>query len=267
MTTTRSLVLARLLTLLPVALVFPLGSLAVFGFGADRTFTADVIAWVYSLGLFAAFTTSFWPLPGLRDRSRVLRVQSAVFLFLVISYGTHLSWELIWLAFHEQIAAARGAAWAYPWWAYIDGGDARYATAPVELLTIETLSVINGAVGVSALLLWRRSRGRDVRAVFLIMATAVVHLYSTAYYYLSEILAGLPNVDTASFTDSFIKFGLANAPWLTIPWLVLWWGQQRLRDSLAAGGSPGAHSAAEPPAELGVSGRVPPPGPWDPEFR
>jgi hypothetical protein len=242
MTTTRSLVLARLLTLLPVALVFPLGSLAVFRFGADRTFTADVIAWIYSLGLFAAFTTSFWPLPGLRDRSRVLRVQSAVFLFLVISYGTHLSWELIWLAFHEQIAAARGAAWAYPWWAYIDGGDARYATAPVELLTIETLSVINGAVGVSALLLWRRSRGRDVRAVFLIMATAVVHLYSTSYYYLSEILAGLPNVET-SFTDSFIKFGLANAPWLTMPWLVLWWGQHRLREQLPAPESPEASAS------------------------
>lgn len=229
MNTPRSLVLARLLTLLPVVLVFPLGSLAVFRFGADRTLTADVIAWVYSLGLFATFTTSFWPLPGLRDRGRVLRIQSAVFVFVVISYVTHLSWELVWLLFHEQIAAARDSAWAYPWWAYIDGGDARYATAPVELLTIETLSVINGSLGVSALLLWRRSRGEDVRSVFLIMATAVVHLYSTSYYYLSEIFAGLPNVDTTSFTDSFIKFGLANAPWLTMPWLVLWWGQHRLR--------------------------------------
>jgi hypothetical protein len=106
----------------------------------------------------------------------------------------------------------------------------------VELLTIETLSVINGMVGVTALLLWRRSRGRDVRAVLLIMATAVVHLYSTSYYYLPEILAGLPNVDTTSFSDSFIKFGLANAPWLTMPWLVLWWGQHRLREQLPGPG-------------------------------
>jgi hypothetical protein len=56
---------------------------------------------------------------------------------------------------------------------------------------------------------------------------------STSYYTLSEIFAGLPNVETTSFTDSFIKFGLANAPWLTMPWLVLWWGQQRLREQVA----------------------------------
>jgi hypothetical protein len=156
-------------------------------------------------------------------------VRSAVLLFIVVSYITHLSWELVWLLLHERIAAARDAAWAYTWWAYIDGGDQRYATAPVELLTIEVLSVLNGLVGVTALVLWWRSSGRDVRAVLLIMATAVVHLYSTSYYFLSEIIAGLPNVDTTSFTDTFIKFGLANAPWLTMPWLVLWWGQRVLR--------------------------------------
>ena len=75
---------------------------------------------------------------------------------------------------------------------------------------------------------WVRSAGRDPRAVLLLMATAVVHLYSTSYYYLSEILAGLPNVDTSSVTDTWIKFGLANAPWLTMPWIVLWWGWRRL---------------------------------------
>ena len=110
--------------------------------------------------------------------------------------------------------------------AYIDGGDYRYATAPAELLTIETLSVINGMVGATALALWWRSSGKDIRAAWLIMATAVVHLYSASYYYLSEIIAGMPNVDTTSFTDSFIKFGLANAPWVTMPWLVLFWGQR-----------------------------------------
>jgi len=225
----RDLVWARVLTLTPVVLAFPLGSLAVFGFGADRTATADVIAWVYSIGLFAGFSTAFWPLPRLRNWDWETRVQSAVLLFLVVSYATHLTWELGWLLLHDRIAQARDAAWAYAWWAYIDGGDLRYATAPVELRTIEVLSVVNGAVGATALLLWWRSAGRDRRAVLLIMATAVVHLYSTSYYYLSEILAGLPNVDTSSFTDSFIKFGLANAPWLTMPWIVLWWGSRRLR--------------------------------------
>jgi hypothetical protein len=127
-----------------------------------------------------------------------------------------------------RIAGARDSAWAYTWWAYIDGGDSRYATAPVELLAIETLSVINGLVGTTALVLWWRSGGSDRRAVLLVMATAIVHLYSASFYYLSEIFAGLPNVDTSSFTGTFIKFGLANAPWVTMPWLVLWWGQRQL---------------------------------------
>ena len=233
------LAVARALLLVPVALVFPLGALAVFGLGADRERTADVIAWIYACGLFAAFTTAFWPLPSLRDWNAERRAQSAAFLFLGVSYLTHLSWELGWLVGHARIAAGRDAAWAYPWWAYIDGGDRRYANAPPELLTIETLSVVNGLVGTTGLMLWSRSAGRDPRAVLLLMATAVVHLYSASYYYLSEIFAGLPNVDTASFTDAWIKFGLANAPWVTMPWIVLWWGQRTLGRLWSAAGNEG----------------------------
>lgn len=212
-----------------MALAFPLGTFAVFGAGLDRKLTADVIAWVYSVGLFSAFTTAFWPLASIGAWERERRLRSAVMLFLVVSYATHLSWELGWLLMHENMAGLRDVPWAYIWWAYIDGGDMRYATAPVELLSIEILSVINGTVGVTGLVMWFRSQGRDTGAVLLLMATAVVHLYSTSFYFLSEILAGLPNVDTGRFTDTWIKFGLANAPWLTMPWLVLWWGWGRLR--------------------------------------
>jgi hypothetical protein len=225
----RDLWIARGLTLGPVALAFPVATLAVFGFGTDRAATADVLALVYSIGLFAGFTTSLWPLPSLRNWSRFERIQSLCIVFLVVSYLTHLSWELVWLVLHDTIPASRDAWWAYPWWAYIDGGDARYANAPTELVTIEILSVMNGTIGMTGLVLWVRSQGRDWRAVLLFMATAVVHLYSTSYYYLTEILAGLPNVDTSTFTDAWIKFGLANAPWLTMPWVVLWWGQRTLR--------------------------------------
>lgn len=225
----RDLVVARVLALAPVLLAFPVGIAAVFSAGADRDATADGIAWAYSLGLFAAFSTAFWPLPGLRSWSFERRALSAAFLFLVVSYATHLSWELGWLLLHERMPALRDTPWAYVWWAYIDGGDLRYATAPTELLAIETLSVLNGILGFTGVALWVRSRGRDERAVLLFMATAVVHLYSTSYYYLSEAFAGFPNVDTASFTDTAIKFGLANLPWLTMPWLVLWWGQRVLR--------------------------------------
>ena len=221
------LALARAATLGPVVLAFPLGIAAVYGIGVDRGAIADVIAWTYSLGLFSAFTTAFWPLPSTGEWDMQRRARSAVLLFLIVSYVTHLSWELGWLVLHDQMAALRNVPWAYVWWAYIDGGDMRYATAPVELVTIEILSVINGAVGFFGFYQWWR--GRVVTAVFLFMVTAVVHLYSASYYFLSEIIAGMPNVDTTSFTDTWIKFGLANAPWLTMPWIVLWWGRRELR--------------------------------------
>ena len=141
--------IARGLTLGPVALAFPVAAAAVFGFGADRDWTADLLAVIFSVGLFAGFSTSLWPLPSLR------------------------SWGLY---------------------------------------------------------LWHRSRHRDPRGVLLCMATAVVHLYSASLYFGTEMLDGLPNVDTTSFLDSWIKFGLANAPWIVLPWFVLYWGHRTLKN-------------------------------------
>ena len=220
---------ARVLTLGPVVLALPLATAAVFIADAGRGITADVVAMVYSLGLFAAFSTSLWPLPSLRGWSCDRRIRSLCIFFLGVSYATHLSWELLWVLFHHRIAAAQGAAWAYPWWAYIDGGDMRYAHAPASLVIMESLSVLNGVVGGVGFWLWYRSRQRDMRAILLFMATAVVHLYSTSLYYGSEVLAGFPNVDTNSIIASWFKFGLANAPWLVCPWLVLYWGYRTLQ--------------------------------------
>jgi hypothetical protein len=223
-----SLWIARGLTLGPVAFAFPIAAWAVFALGTDRSATADVLAVVYSFGLTLGFTTSLWPLPALRNWTGQQRLESLCLVFLIVSAITHLSWELIWLVAHDAIASARDAAWAYPWWAYIDGGDQRYAHATPTLLMMETLSVVNGLVCSSGLLLWYRSRGRDRGAVLLFMATAVVHLYSTSLYYGGEILSGLHNVDTSSFLDTWIKFGLANVSWLVFPPCVLFWGSRLL---------------------------------------
>jgi hypothetical protein len=222
---------ARALTLGPVALAFPVASAAVFGFGTDRNATADLLAVVYSFGLFLGFTTSFWPLPGLRSWTRFERIESCALIFMIVSYITHLSWEFVWLLFHDAIIVARDSAWAYPWWAYVDGGDLRYASPTSTLITMEILSVTNGVVGAAGLTLWLRSGRTDRRGVLLCMATGVVHLYSASLYFLGEIIEGMPNVDTASFLDTWIKFGLANAPWVVFPWVVLYWGQRRVLGS------------------------------------
>jgi len=216
--------IARGITLGPVALAFPVATWLVFGLGSDRKATADGLALIYSFGLFLGFTTSLWPLPSLRSWTGRERLQSLCLLFLIVSCITHLSWELIWLVAHDAIAGSRDAAWAYPWWAYIDGGDMRYAEATPTLLMMEVLSVSNGAICALGLALWYRSNGTDIRAVLLFMAMAVVHLYSTSLYYGGEIIAGLPNVDTSSVLDTWVKFGLANVSWLVFPPCVLAWG-------------------------------------------
>lgn len=211
-----------------VALAFPVSGVAVFAFGVDRQVAAGALSVVYSVGLALGLSTAFWPLPALRSWRAEQRVESFVVTFLAMSYLTHLTWELGWLAMHRAIAASPNAAWAYPWWAYIDGGDARYARCEPLLLAMESLSVTNGLVGSVALASWLRS-GRKSRAAALAMTgTAVVHLYSASLYFLSELFAGLPSVDTTSFVAVWFKFVLANLTWVVAPFFVFVWARERL---------------------------------------
>ena len=93
---------------------------------------------------------------------------------------------------------------------------------------IEVLSVVNGCLGLTGLLLLRRSRFTDHRGTLLVMSTAVTHTVLTWYYYGSEIIGGFPSVNTSSALDLGVKFILLNSPWLIAPWLVLAWGHQTL---------------------------------------
>jgi hypothetical protein len=213
-----------------IAGALPVAAVARFGFDTDRGSTADVAGVVFFVAIVALLTTPWWPVPSQRGRTRFERIQSTCFLWFGVTYTTHLTWELWWLLLHDRIVASPDAPWAYAWWMYIDGGDGRYATADPTLVTQEILSVVNGIVGLTALWLWWRSKGRSPAAPLLFMATAVVHLYSTAVYFGSELFDGYPNVDTDSFVDFWIKFWLLNGLWLVVPWLVLYWGWRTLQN-------------------------------------
>lgn len=211
-----------------LAVSFPLFSYLAFHSGLDRGAIADAmvvqVTVAYFLGIFAAFL----PIPSLRHWTRFQRLQGVVLAFAIVSYTTHLTWELGWLILHKAIPAARDAAWAYPWWNYIDGGDVRYLDAEPNFMMIEVLSVINGCIGMVGLILLFRSKFRDRRGTLLVMSTAVTHTVLTWYYYGTEILGGFPSVDTSNFMDFGVKFVLLNSPWLIVPWLVLAWGYQLL---------------------------------------
>lgn len=217
-----------------LALAFPTYSYLAFHSSVDRSFIADAMVVqataAYFLGIFAAFL----PIPSLRTWTRFQRLQAVVLPFVICSYVTHLTWELGWLILHKAIAGARDAAWAYPWWNYIDGGDLRYLHAEPNFLMIEVLSVINACVGVTGLVLLFRSKFTDYRGTLLLMSTAVTHTVLTWYYYGTEIIAGFPSTNTHSFMDLGVKFILLNGPWLIAPWLVLAWGYAMLQKQFTA---------------------------------
>lgn len=212
-----------------LVLAFPLYAFLVFGPHYDRGVMANVTATQVTIAYFLGIFAAYLPIPALRRWSGYERLQATVLPFVICSYVTHLTWELAWLILHKPIAGARDSAWAYPWWAYFDGGDLRYLNPDPHFLMVEVLSVINGCVGLVGLILLFRSKFTDYRGTLLVMCTAVTHTVLTWYYYGSEIIGGFESIDTSSFFDFGVKFLLLNSPWLIVPWLVLAWGYQTLK--------------------------------------
>ncbi|WP_197063644.1 hypothetical protein [Novosphingobium malaysiense] len=185
----------------------------------------------YYGGIFAAMF-----LPSLRKWTSYERLQGVILPFLVMSYIVQLTWELGFVLLNEQIAKAKNESWAYSWWSYLDGGDYRYLNPEPPILTMEMLGITNAVVGVIGLIWLYRSKFLDYRATLVIMGVEAIQIPLTWYYYLSEALGGFSHVNTASFMDFGVTFFLVNSPWLIVPWMVLYWGNQTLKRqfSLAA---------------------------------
>ena len=212
-----------------LVIAFPLYSYLVFGMNHDRAETANLFSIQVTLAYWLGILAPFLPLPKLRSWTTFQRLQAVCLTFMIVSYSTHLSWELAWLILHEDIASANNEMWAYTWWAYIDGGDIRYYNPESNFLMIEVLSVINGSIGVTGLILLWRSKFQNPLGTLLCMSTAVTHTVLTWYYYGTEILTGFESVNTESFVDLWVKFIFLNGPWLVFPWLVLIWGYQLMK--------------------------------------
>ncbi len=122
----------------------------------------------------------------------------------------------------DQIRVSENSAWAFSWWAYIWGGDYRYARPDSALIAMETLSVCNGVV--LFISLWKSSLGRNLTLPVLLAFTssATVHFYSCSLYYLSEFYSGFASVGS-TFTEFWVKFVFANSPWIFGPPFVITW--------------------------------------------
>lgn len=188
---------------------------AVFQYGFDRALAADLIAVAFCVGIAAAMAAPYWDPPS-------VQLARAARHWLWFSAFIHLTWELPWLLLYRQLPHARDAAWAYPWYAYIDGGDTRYLHPDSMLLAMELLSVLNALAIVVGLCI---EHSAPRRCAMILTFVSAIHLYSATLYFASEVLNGLPSVDTSSFIALWIKFIGANSPWLIMPWVVLRWSQ------------------------------------------
>lgn len=221
---------------------FPVYTYLVFVAGMDRGLMADILATQVAVCYWLGPLSALLPLKGLRQWTQMRRIHMVVVPYLIASVLTHLVWEGLWVLLHTSISASRDAAWAYPWWGYIDGGDLRYFNPTTDFLSIEVLSVINGVIGAVGLVLLFRSKFQNPLGTLMVMAVAVVETVLTWYYYLTEILSGFENV-APNFMDLGVKFIFLNAPWLVFPWFVLYWGYRILRVQFAAP-APDAASAS-----------------------
>lgn len=206
-----------------IALAFPVCSILVFSFDYNRESTANGLALIYSIGLMLAIFSPLLPFKQFQQTGMFGRAQSISLFFLGLSYFTHLTWELGWLVAHQEIIANPDSPWTYTWWAYMDGGDFRYAKATPTLIAMEALSVTNGVIGAIAMWFYYRKPELKTLALLLFGLTACVHIYSASLYFLSEILDGFSNVNTESIISLYFKFGLANLPWVITPFFVFYW--------------------------------------------
>ena len=228
----RDLKIAWAITFGGLVAAFPVYTYLVFGLGMDRGLVADILATQVAICYWLGPLSAALPLKGLRQWTRMRRVHMVVVPYLIASVLTHFVWEGLWVLLHKSISASQNAAWAYPWWGYIDGGDFRYYNPTTDFLSIEVLSVINGVVGAVGLILLFRSKFQRPLGTLMVMTVAVVETVLTWYYYLTEILSGFENFNP-TFMDLGIKFIFLNAPWLVFPWVVLYWGYHILRVQLA----------------------------------
>lgn len=215
-----------------LVLAFPFYTFLVYGLSFDRYLTADILSVHATISYWLGISAALLPLPGLKSWTKQQRIQAVCLAFMLASYFTHISWELGWLILHEAIADAKYEMWAYPWWAYIDGGDTRYYKPQASFLMLEVLSVSNGCIGLTGLYLLKRSGFNSLPGILLCMATAVFHTFSTWYYFGSEIISGFDSVNMDSFMDYGVKFILLNAPWLVFPWFVLFWGYSLIKSRI-----------------------------------
>lgn len=219
---------------IPLAILlgsFPVAMAAVFAFDGDRRFWADFLAVGYLIGVYGIVKAPWLPWSGMKNRSAMDKLETTVTMWWWIVYIVAVTWELPYLLFTDIIRNAPDAWWAYTWWAYIDGGDFRYAGYDPTIVTLEWFTVLHGIGGLVALRFWYASGRSSVGALLYLMLSAAWHFNQTMQYYVVEAIQGFPSVGKTAF-DLYGRFILVNSPWVIMPVAVWIFGVQKIRARL-----------------------------------
>jgi hypothetical protein len=195
-------------------------------YGVDKA-SASLVLW--SVFVFVYFTILILPWLDLRDQEHFTterRLERMCISWLYLTIAVHLAWELPWVVFFKAIMAGKGQMWAYAWWSYMEGGDMRYATRDVYVLTLETAASIIGVIGAYFLWQYHATRKFTSAQLMTIMILMIADFYATYVYFMSEIFGGFKNV--GSVGDLIIKFILANTLWTIMPFVVFVWAARQL---------------------------------------
>ncbi len=218
--------------------VGPAGGYAVFSLGADKAQMAYLSFWSFDVAMYGMMLLPWLPLPSLRKHSRYDRFSLMIQFWIITYIFVVFSFEIPWVLGYEIIGKAENEMWAYPWWAYINGGDKRYLNPDLQVIFAESSACVVGIISAFAIAKWLRSGKRSVVAIHVLMFCAVLHISPTIQYYTLEIVQGFPNVDMNHPGNWLAKFILSNSCWLFMPFLTFLWGAQTLK-RLYTGGPQG----------------------------
>ena len=205
------------------------GGYMVFNHDADRAQMAYLSFWAFDFAMYGMMLLPWLPLPSLKNHSAYDRLSVMVQFWVFTYIAVALTFEVPWLLLYEKIAVSRDAMWAYPFWAYIDGGDVRYLNPDLQVIYSEISACVVAFFSAIAITVWLKSGRRSAGAVCWLMFGAATHISPTIMYYTLEIVQGFPNVDLEHPGNWLAKFILSNSCWFWMPFVVWFWGVKTLR--------------------------------------
>jgi hypothetical protein len=196
-------------------------------YGVDKGVASNLQIAIFTLVYAGILVVPWLDLSNQEHLTRAQRLEKMCVVWMCLTAAPHVTGELSYVLFYDAIMAHPHSVWTYAWWAYIDGGDVRYATHDIYIVTFETGAALIGFTLVVLLLSYRKTHRFSTNQLLVLMAAMMCDFYPTYAYYATEMWRGFPSVHGGR-VDLLIKFVASNIFWLFMPWVVFIWAGREL---------------------------------------